>query len=72
MAYHTYTCEKYIIYIKEHQKIIDSIYALLLSAPITQTEIGKVLNYDFLKITRRLKKQTLKIPELIKALEFIK
>lgn len=72
MAFHTYTCEKYITYIKESFLINNEIYNLIISSPFTKTELGKHLSLSHPAMARKIKLRNLTHQEKINLLEFIK
>lgn len=72
MAFKTYQCEKYIAYLHDHEAVLKDIYKVIASSPITKSELGRYLGYDYYAIHRRLKLKSLSCSELIKLLQFIK
>lgn len=72
MAFNTYRCEQYIIYIKEKISVYDRIYTTILSAPFTTTQIGKFVDLNYFAIARKLKLRNLTDEEITKILHCIK
>lgn len=72
MAFNTYKCEQFIIYVRQHNKHISDIYDLIINAPFTTTQLGKQLGLNYFAIARKLKLKNLSEQETISLLEFIK
>ena len=72
MAFNTYKCEKFVIYLQDNKSIQKEIYELIESSPFTTTKMGEVLGLNYFATARKIKLRSLKIDELIKVLNFIK
>lgn len=72
MAFNTYKCEKFIIYLQDSKTVFNDIYKLIESSPFTTTKLGEVLGLNYFAIARKIKLRNLTNKELIQVLNFIK
>lgn len=72
MAFNTYVCEKFVIYLQDSKTVLNDIYKIIETSPYTTTKIGGVLGLNYFATARKIKLRNFETDELIKVLNFIK